>query len=203
MSPAGPNPTPNPADPATPAPAHTAPPARAFPGSGLARRHVLVAIVLNKPGVLNRVASLMRARNFNIETLAVSHTDQPEVSRMTITLRGDDVAVEQAAKQLYRLIDVLKVQDLTSDPTVEHEIALVKVRADDRNRGEVLTIADMYKAKVVDLAAESLIVEATGTEAEVDALIALLRGFGIKELVRSGTVVMSRGAGSIEEAVKR
>jgi acetolactate synthase-1/3 small subunit len=186
-----------------PAPAHTAVPARAMPGHGEQHRHVLVAIVLNKPGVLNRVASLMRARNFNIETLAVSHTDQPEVSRMTITLRGDDVAVEQAAKQLYRLIDVLKVQDVTSDPTVEHEIALIKVRADERNRGEVLTIAEMYRARIVDMATESLIVEATGTEAEVDALIALLRGFGIKELVRSGTVVMSRGAGSIEEAVKR
>jgi len=189
--------------PAHTAPAHTAPPARALPGHGEAHRHVLVAIVLNKPGVLNRVASLMRARNFNIETLAVSHTDQPEVSRMTITLRGDDVLVEQAAKQLYRLIDVLKVQDVTGDPIVEHEIALVKVRADERNRGEVLTIAEMYKAKVVDMAAESLIVQATGTEAEVDALISLLRGFGIKELVRSGTVVMSRGAGSIEEATKR
>ncbi len=185
------------------APAHTAPPPRTVPGHGEVHRHVLVAIVLNKPGVLNRVASLMRARSFNIETLAVSHTDQPDISRMTLTLRGDDVAVEQAAKQLYRLIDVLKVQDVTSDPTVEHEIALIKVRADDRNRGEVLTLADMYKARVVDLAAESLIVEATGTEAEVDALIALLRGFGIKELVRSGTVVMSRGAGSIEEAAKR
>ena len=188
---------------ARPAPAHTAPPARALPGGGTPHRHVLVAIVLNRPGVLNRVASLMRARNFNIETLAVSHTDQPEVSRMTLTLSGDDVAVEQAAKQLYRLIDVLKVQDVTNDPTVEHEIALIKVRADDRNRGEVLTIAEMYKARVVDLAAESVIVEATGTEAEVDTLIALLRGFGIKELVRSGTVVMSRGSGSIEEAVKR
>jgi acetolactate synthase-1/3 small subunit len=192
----------NPAD-GHPTPAHAAPPARALPGSGESHRHVLVAIVLNHPGVLNRVASLMRARNFNIESLAVSHTDQPDVSRMTITLRGDDVLVEQATKQLYRLIDVLKVQDVTGDPTVEHEIALIKVRADERNRGEVLTIAEMYKARVVDLAAESLIVEATGTEAEVDALIALLRGFGIKELVRSGTVVMSRGAGSIEEAVKR
>jgi acetolactate synthase-1/3 small subunit len=201
MKPAGPTPA-NPAP--RPAPAHTAaPPARAMPGSGEEHRHVLIAIVNNKPGVLNRVSSLMRARNFNIDTLAVSHTDQADVSRMTITLHGDDVAVEQAAKQLYRLIDVLKVQDATYDPTVAHEIALIKIRADDRNRSEVLTIADMHKAKVVDLAAESLIVEATGTEAEVDALIALLRGFGIKELVRSGTVVMSRGAGSIEEAVKR
>jgi acetolactate synthase-1/3 small subunit len=174
-----------------------------MPGSGEEHRHVLIAIVNNRPGVLNRVSSLMRARNFNIDTLAVSHTDQPDVSRMTITLHGDDVAVEQAAKQLYRLIDVLKVQEVTGEPTVEHEIALVKVRADDRSRGEILTIADMYKAKVVDMAAEALVVETTGTEAEVDALIALLRGFGIKELVRSGTVVMSRGTGSIEEAVKR
>ncbi len=108
MSPTG-TPGPAPDSAAQPAPAHTAPPARALPGHGESHRHVLVAIVLNKPGVLNRVASLMRARNFNIETLAVSHTDQLEVSRMTITLRGDDVAVEQAAKQLYRLIDVLKV----------------------------------------------------------------------------------------------
>ena len=190
------------ADP-TPPPAHVAPPARALPGTGAPHRHVLVAIVLNKPGVLNRVASLMRARNFNIESLAVSHTDQPDISRMTITLHGDDVAVEQAAKQLYRLIDVLKVQDVTSDPTVEHELALIKVRATDRNRMEIVKIAELYKGRVVDLATDALIVEGAGTEAEVDASVALLRGFGIKELVRTGTVVMTRGSGSIEEAVKR
>jgi len=188
---------------AVPAPAHIAPPPRALPGGGELHRHTLVAIVLNKPGVLNRVASLMRARNFNIESLAVSHTDQADISRMTVTLRGDDVAVEQVTKQLYRLIDVLKVQDTTSDPTVEHELALIKVRATDRNRMEIVKIAELYKARVVDLAADSLIVEGTGTEAEVDALVALLRGFGIKELVRTGTVVMTRGSGSIEEAVKR
>jgi acetolactate synthase-1/3 small subunit len=187
----------------TPAPAHIAPPARALPGTGEAHRHVLVAIVLNKPGVLNRVSSLMRARNFNIESLAVSHTDQPDISRMTITLRADDVAVEQATKQLYRLIDVLKVQDVTADPTVEHELALIKVRATDRNRLEIVKIAELYKARVVDLASESVIVEVTGTEVEVDAVVALLRSFGIKELVRTGTVVMTRGSGSIEEAVKR
>ena len=162
-----------------------------------------MAIVLNKPGVLNRVASLMRARNFNIESLAVSHTDQPDISRMTITLRGDDVAVEQVAKQLYRLIDVLKVQDVTSEPTVEHELALIKIRATDRNRMEIVKIVELYKARVVDLAADAAIVEAAGTEAEIDALVALLRGFGIKELVRTGTVVMVRGAQSIEEAIKR
>ena len=148
------------------------------PAPATGRRHVLVAIVQNRPGVLNRVASLMRARNFNIESLAVSHTDSDDVSRMTITLHGDEFAVEQAAKQLYRLIDVLKVQDVTDEPTVQHELALVKVRATDRNRGEIVSIAEMYRGRVVDLAADAVIVEATGTEAEVDALVALLRGSG-------------------------
>ena len=164
---------------------------------------MIAAIVNNKPGVLNRVASLMRARNFNIESLAVSHTDAPDVSRMSITLRGDDVLVEQATKQLYRLIDVLKVQELTTEPTVEHELALVKVRATDATRAEILKVVELYRGRVVDIADGSVIVEATGTEAEVDALIALVRGFGIKELVRTGTVVMTRGAQSIEEATKR
>jgi acetolactate synthase I/III small subunit len=187
----------------SPTPAHANPPTRALPGSGDVHRHVLVAIVLNRPGVLNRVASLMRARNFNIESLAVSHTDQPDVSRMTITLRGDDVAVEQVSKQLYRLIDVLKVQDFSGEPTVEHELALVKVRATDANRAEIIKVAELYKARLVDITDGSVIVEAAGSEAEVDAVVALLRAYGIKELVRTGTVVMARGSASIEEAIKR
>jgi acetolactate synthase-1/3 small subunit len=181
----------------SPGPAHAAPPARALPGGGETRRHTLIAIVLN------RVSSLMRARNFNIDSLAVSHTDQPDISRMTITLHGDDVAVEQAAKQLYRLIDVLKVQDVTSEPTVDHELALVKIRATDSNRAEILTIVELSKGRVVDLAGESVIVEVTGTETEVDAFVALVRTYGIKELVRTGAVVMARGSASIEEATKR
>ena len=145
----------------------------------------------------------MRARNFNIDSLAVSHTDQPDISRMTITLHGDDVAVEQAAKQLYRLIDVLKVQEVTAEPVVAQELALVKVRATDGNRAEILKLVELSKGRVVDLAAESLIVEVTGPEHEVDAFVALVRTYGIKELVRTGAVVMSRGSSSIEEAVKR
>ncbi len=202
-----------PADPSTngrapggtahPAPAHAAPPARALPGGGETRRHTLIAIVLDKPGVLNRVSSLMRARNFNIDSLAVSHTDQPDTSRMTITLHGDDVAVEQAAKQLYRLIDVLKVQDVTSDPVVAQELALVKIRATDANRAEILKLVELSKGRVVDLTGESVIVEVTGPESEVDAFVELVRTYGIKELVRTGSVVMSRGSSSIEEAVKR
>lgn len=202
VSPAPTSPTQPAAQPAA-GPAHAAPRERAVPGTGEKHRHVLVAIVLNRPGVLNRVASLMRARNFNIESLAVSHTDQPDVSRMTITLYGDDVAVEQAAKQLYRLIDVLKVQDVTAEPTIEHELALVKVRATERTRGEVVKIVELYRGRIVDLSADHVIAEAVGTESEVDAFVALLRGFGIKELVRTGAVVMSRGSASIEEAIKR
>jgi len=186
------------------APAHSAPPpARALPGGGETRRHVLVAVVLNKPGVLNRVASLMRARNFNIDSLAVSHTDREDVSRMTITLQGDDVAVEQAAKQLYRLIDVLKVQDVTSEPTIQQELALVKIRATDATRAEVLKVVELSRGRVVDLADGSLIVEVTGSESEVDAFVALVRTYGIKEMVRTGAVVMARGSSSIEEAIKR
>jgi acetolactate synthase-1/3 small subunit len=186
-----------------PQPAHTsAPPSRALPGTGEAARHILVVLVMNRPGVLNRVASLMRARNFNIDSLAVSRTDRESISRMTLTIHGDDVAVEMATKQLYRLVDVLKVQDVSGDQLVEHELALVKVRTTDANRAEVIKIVELYKGRVVDVAPESVIVEATGTEGEIDALVALLRGYGIKELVRTGAVVMLRGAGSIEEALK-
>jgi acetolactate synthase I/III small subunit len=185
------------------APAHTVPPARALPGGGQTRLHRLVAIVVDRPGVLNRVSSLMRARNFNIDSLAVSRTDRTGFSRMTISLHGDDVAVEQAAKQLYRLIDVLKVQDVTSEPSVEYELALVKVRVTDGTRADVLKLIELMRGRVLDVSAEAVIAEVSGTEAEVDSFIAGVREFGIKEVVRTGAVVMARGSGSIEEAVKK
>ena len=173
-----------------------APLTRHVPGTGEPRRHVVVAVVNNRPGVLNRVASLMRARQFNIESLAVGHPENPQVSRMTITLRGDDVAVEQVCKQLYRLIDVLKVQDVTGERRIEHELALIKVRATQSGRAELLKIVELYKGRVVDVAADSIIVEATGTEDEIDALVALVGGFGIREMVRTGSIVMLRGSGT-------
>jgi acetolactate synthase-1/3 small subunit len=178
--------------------ARAVPTARYVPGSGAPRRHVLVAIVNNRPGVLNRVASLMRARSFNIESLAVGHTENPEVSRMTITLRGDDYGVEQVGKQLYRLIDVLKVQDVTAERRLEHELVLIKLRATNTNRAEIVKIVEMYRGRVVDLAADSIIVEATGTEEEIDALVEFVTPFGIKELVRTGSVVMLRGSQTVE-----
>jgi acetolactate synthase-1/3 small subunit len=171
---------------------------RYVPGSGQARRHVLVVIVNNRPGVLNRVASLVRARNFNIESLAVGHTERPDISRMTITLRGDDFAVEQMEKQLYRLIDVLKVQDLPEAGVIEHELALIKVRATNHNRSEILKIVELYKGRVLDVSADALVVEHSGTEQEIDSLIALMGGFGIKELVRTGAVAMNRGSNAID-----
>jgi acetolactate synthase-1/3 small subunit len=191
------------AETSTTAPAHTAPPVRALPGGGQSRLHRLVAIVVDKPGVLNRVSSLMRARNFNIDSLAVSRTDREGFSRMTISLRGDDVAVEQAAKQLYRLIDVLKVQDITSEPAVEHELALVKVRVTDSTRADVLKLVELMRGRVLDVSTEAVIAEVSGSESDVDNFVAGVREFGIKELVRTGAVVMARGSGSIEEAVKR
>jgi acetolactate synthase I/III small subunit len=154
--------------------------------------------VNNRPGVLNRVASLFRARGFNIESLAVGRTERPEVSRMTITLRGDDVAVEQAGKQLYRLIDVLKVQDVTSESHIEHELALIKVRATNANRAEILKIVELYRGRVVDVSTDSVVIEATGTEDEIDAVLMLVGGFGIKEMVRTGVTVMTRGSQPVE-----
>jgi acetolactate synthase I/III small subunit len=171
---------------------------RYVPGTGERHRHVVAVIVNNRPGVLNRVASLVRARNFNIESLAVGHTERPEVSRMTITLRGDDFAVEQMEKQLYRLIDVLKVQDLPTSGVIEHELALIKVRATDRNRAELLKVIELSRGRVLDVSQDALVVEHAGTEQEVDQLVTLLGSYGIRELVRTGVVAMARGSGAID-----
>jgi acetolactate synthase-1/3 small subunit len=171
---------------------------RYVPGSGQHRRHLLVVLVNDRQGVLNRVSSLLRARDFNIESLAVGHSERTDVSRMTIVLHGDDFAVEQVSKQLYKLIDVLKVQDLGAEQRIEHELALIKVRVSKQDRAEALKVAELYKARVVDLGADHLIVEAAGTVAEIDAVIALLAGFGIKELVRTGAIAMARGSTAIK-----
>jgi acetolactate synthase-1/3 small subunit len=180
------------------APPPKAAPSRYIPGTGSVNRHVVVVFVNDRQGVLNRVASLVRARNFNIESLVVGHTERPGISRMTVTLRGDDFAVEQMGKQLYRLVDVLKVQDMPDQHLVERELAMVKVRATNHNRGEILRIIELYKGRVIDVSPDSLIVEHSGTEQEIDSLVALLGGFGIRELVRTGTVAMARGSSVVD-----
>ena len=154
-------------------------------------------LVEDHPGVLNRVVSLLRRRSFNIDSITVGHSEQPGVSRMTIVVIGETNEVEQAGKQLYKLMEVLKVTDVTISNCVAHEMALIKVAAKAQHRGEILQIAQIYKARVVDASPTTLLMEMTGTEEKIDALLTMLRGFGIRELVRTGPVAMMRGAATV------
>jgi acetolactate synthase-1/3 small subunit len=156
-------------------------------------RHTLVALMEDKPGVLNRISSLFRRRNFNIESLTVGHSETPGISRMTIVSEGDSTIIEQVEKQLYKLINVTKVTNVTDEPTVIRELALIKVTASGATRSEITGLVDIFRAKVVDVAPDSLMVEITGTEDKVDSLANLLRPFGIREMVRTGRVAMVRG----------
>ena len=161
------------------------------------RRHTLVVLVEDHPGVLNRVVSLMRRRSFNIDSITVGHSEQPGVSRMTIMVLGEEGEVEQVGKQLYKLMEVLKVQDLTPEHALSHEMALVKVAAKAQHRAEILQIAQIYEAKVVDATPSSLVLEAVGSEERIDGLLAMLKGFGIRELVRTGAIAMARGSSGV------
>ena len=158
-------------------------------------KHTLVALVENQPGVLQRVANLFARRGFNIESLTVGHTETEKLSRMTIVVDGANTQVEQVIKQLYKLIDVLRVSDITEDRTVDRELALIKVNAGNTtSRGEVTQLVDIFRGKIVDVSSDSVMVEVTGSEDKVDNLLQLLRPFGIKEMVRTGMVSMTRGA---------
>lgn len=162
-------------------------------------KHTLVALMEDRPGVLTRVVSLFRRRNFNIESISVGHTETPDISRMTLVVDGSNTVVEQVTKQLYKLINVRKVSDVTDDPTVDRELALIKVTAKPSTRSEILQIVDVFRAKVIDVSPNALIVEATGQEEKIDGLVAMLRGYGIKEMVRTGKVSMVRGMGATRE----
>lgn len=159
-------------------------------------KHVLIALVANKPGVLNRVASLFRRRGFNIESLAVGHTEKEGVSRMTIVVNGNPATVEQVRKQLDKVIDVMKIHDITQESMVDRELALIKVRTTSANRSEIIQIVDIFRANIVDVASDSLIVEVTGDEDKLNSLFKLLTRFGIKEIARSGRLAMTRGVAS-------
>lgn len=156
-------------------------------------RHTISVLVENKFGVLARIATLFAARGFNIDSLAVGETENPDVSRMTIVVRGDDRILEQVEKQLNKLVDVIKVSDFLEAPHIERDLALIKVKVDKSNRSELLQIADIFRANIVDVSSESVIIEVTGDEDKIDALIKLLTPFGIKEMVRTGVVAISRG----------
>jgi acetolactate synthase-1/3 small subunit len=158
-------------------------------------KHTVIAWMEDKPGVLNRVAGLFRRRNFNIESLTVGHSETPGISRMTFVVEGDARQVSQVQTQLDKLINVTAVQDVTSEPTVLRELALVKVNATSSNRAEILQLVDIYRASIVDVAMDSLVIQVTGPEDRVNSLIRLLETFGIKEMVRTGRVAMVRGNG--------
>ncbi len=168
-------------------------------------KHTLVALVEDKPGVLNRVASLFRRRGFNIESIAVGHTEQPNRSRMTIVVEGDSAQVEQVRKQLDKVIEVIKIVDITNQDVVERELALIKVKATASTRSEIIQIVDIFRASIVDVASDSLIIEVTGDEDKINSLFNLLRGFGIKEMARTGRIALTRGSAGpliVEEEVK-
>ncbi len=158
-------------------------------------KHSLIALVEDKPGVLNRVASLFRRRGFNIESIAVGHSETPGLSRMTIVVDGTASSVEQVRKQLDKLIDVVKVADITEDNLVARELALFKVKTTSATRSEILQIVDIFRANIVDVASASMMVEVTGDEDKVDSLFRLLKGFGIREVARTGRIAMARGLG--------
>jgi len=161
-------------------------------GSG-PRKHTIAVQVENKFGVLSRVAGLFSARGYNIESLSVGETLDPSVSRMTLVVTGDEFVIEQVTKQLHKLIDVIKVSDLTDDDHVERELMLIRVNAEPQHREEILRTADIFRAKVVDVTPLSFTLEATGDAQKLEALVELLRPMGIQELVRTGKVAMARG----------
>lgn len=158
-------------------------------------KHTMVALVEDRPGVLNRVASLIRRRSFNIESIAVGHSEIPGLSRMTIVVDGATTAVEQVRKQLDKLIEVVKVTEITQGRIIARELALIKVHVTSATRSEIIQIVDIFRAKIVDVAVDSMTIEATGDEEKIDSLYNLLKKFGIKELARTGRIALSRGEG--------
>jgi acetolactate synthase-1/3 small subunit len=156
-------------------------------------KHTLVALVQDRPGVLNRVVSLFRRRGFNIDSIAVGHSEVSHLSRVTIIVNGTTATVEQVRKQLDKLIDVVKISDITAEKLTSRELALVKVKATSVTRSEILEIADIFRANIVDVASDSLTIEITGDEDKIESMLKLLRGFGVKEIARTGRVAMVRG----------
>ncbi len=157
------------------------------------RRHTLAVIVENRPGVLTRVTTLFRRRGYNIESLAVGETENSSISRITIMVMGDEKILEQVTKQLYKLVDVIKIVDITDKRSVERELVMIKVKADVNVRAEIVQIVDIFRARIVDIGKTSLIIEVTGDSGKIDAIVESLKPFGIIELVRTGIIAMVRG----------
>ncbi|MDI9634040.1 MAG: acetolactate synthase small subunit [Methanolinea sp.] len=163
--------------------------------------HTLSVLVENKPGVLSRVTGLFSRRGFNIESLAVGVCEEPGTSRITIVCIGDDAQIEQVMKQLNKLIDVIKVSDLTENDRVERELALIKVNAEPgSSRAEIMQLASIFRAQIIDVGAKTLVLSVAGETKKIDALEKLLRQYGVKELVRTGTIAILRGSKTVKSA---
>jgi acetolactate synthase-1/3 small subunit len=162
-------------------------------------RHTLSVLVQNRPGVLARVSGLFSRRGFNIDSLAVGPTDDPDVSRMTIAVNVEDLPLEQVTKQLNKLVNVIKIVELDPESSVQRELMLIKVKADQHSRTQVLEAVSLFRAKVVDVAIDAVTIEATGTADKLAALVRVLEPFGIRELVQSGMVAVGRGSRTITD----
>lgn len=156
-------------------------------------KHTLAVWVEHHPGALTKISGLFSRRGYNIESLVVSKTEDPSISHMTIVADGDEKIIEQVTKQLHKLIDVIRVNDITKDETVDRQLLLIRVNADYTSRGEIIQLMDIFRARIVDIGRKSLMIEATGDEGKIDAIIKALRPFGIQEMVKTGTVAMVRG----------
>ncbi|MCO6450849.1 MAG: acetolactate synthase small subunit [Caldilineales bacterium] len=156
-------------------------------------KHTVVAWLEDKPGVLNRVVGLFRRRNFNIESLTVGHSETPGISRLTFVVNGDDHMVEQSVKQLYKLVNVTKVERITDRKAITRELVLVRVKVDSKTRSEIMQIVDIYRARIVDVSMDAVVVQAVGAEDQIESLIELLSNYPILEMVRTGAVAMTRG----------
>jgi acetolactate synthase-1/3 small subunit len=156
--------------------------------------HTFAVYVDNKPGVLNRVASLFRRRAFNIESLTVGHTEQAGISRMTVVVDTDEYGARRLEANLYKLVPVRRVENITAKPTIARDLALIKVAAAGDARAQVMQLVDVYRARVVDVSPDSLVIETTGTEDKIDSLVEVLRPYGVMEMVRTGRVSMARGS---------
>ncbi len=161
------------------------------------QQHTITVLVDNKPGVLSRVALLFSRRGYNIESLAVSITENPELSRMTLVVNGDEGEVEQITKQLHKLIDVSKVQDYAGIPLIARELALIKVNALVENRTALMQLVEVFRGRVVDMSEKTFVIELTGGNDKIDAFEKLLEPYGVRELVRTGRIAMARGARGI------
>lgn len=160
----------------------------------MSRVHPISAIVINESGVLARIAGMFARRGFNIDSLAVGETQDPKYSRMTILVRGDNRVLEQVVKQLGRMVDVIEVNDLAQSPHVERELALIKVHAPASGRGEIIELVDIFRAKIVDVAPRQLVIEISGNGDKVDAMIDMLKPYGIAEMARTGRIILARGS---------